>query len=154
MDVKKRSQPILPRRAFVAAGLSAVLAGSAVSLGIVGGLSETERGVFQFSRGVSFANGSETQLNGLLSRALADERIHITVIGHSGTVGDPQANQKLSDERVDVVVAMIGKMGISPDRMTAQGVGGASALPKNEGESERAYQARLARVEVSLQMRR
>ena len=154
MDVKQKRQPILPRRAFVAAGLSAILAGSAVSLAIVGGLSETERGVFQFSRGVTFANGSEAQLQELLSRALADERTHITVIGHSGTAGEAQANQQLSDERADVVVAMIAKMGIPSERMTAQGVGGASALPKNEGESERAYQARLARVEVSLQKRR
>ena len=41
-----------------------------------------------------------------------------------------------------------------PAQLTVTGVGGAAPLPKRAGESDRAHQSRLARVDVSVQMRR
>lgn len=154
MRMTQRATPILPRRAFVAAGLSAVLAGSAVSLAIFGGMSKVRASSFQFSRGTSLATGEEARLRGLLAQALADERIHVTVLGHTGDAGDPAANLALSDERAAVVHAMALAAGIEPDRITLKGVGGAAPLPQVDGESDRAYQSRLARVEVALQLRK
>ncbi|MEM9426959.1 MAG: OmpA family protein [Pseudomonadota bacterium] len=154
MSVNQRETPLIPRRAFVAAGLSAVLAGAAVSLGVIGGVSGVEASAFQFSRGVSLATGEEARLRGILARALPDERIHVTILGHTGDAGDATANLALSEERAALVQSMAQAAGIPPDRITALGLGGAAPLPKEDGESDRAYQSRLARVEVSLQMRK
>jgi len=146
--------PVLPRRVFVTAGLSAVLAGAAVLLAIFGGMSDVETSSFQFSRGVSFAAGEEARLRGLLAQALPDQRVHVTILGHTGDAGDVDANLALSEERATLVQAMALAAGIGPDRVTVQGVGGNAPLPKDNSESDRAYQSRLARVEVSLQLRK
>lgn len=154
MSMNQRETPFIPRRAFVAAGLSAVLAGSTVSLAVLGGMSRVEASAFQFSRGTSLATGEEARLRGLLAKALPDARVHVTILGHTGDAGDATANLALSEERAALVQAIAEAAGIGPDRMTAQGVGGAAPLPQENGESDRAYQSRLARVEVSLQMRK
>lgn len=154
MDVKQHDMPLFPRRAFLAAGLSAVLAGSGVALALFGGVSEVDADAFQFSRGVSLANGEEARLRGFLAAALPDERVHVTIVGHTGDAGDAAANLELSEERAAVALAMAQDMGFPPDRITSSGVGGASPLSKESGESDRAFQSRLARVEVSLQVRR
>lgn len=154
MEVNAGKQPVLPRRAFVAAGLSAVFAGGAIGLAALGGLSGVETEVFGFSRGTSFVNGDEERLRGMLAQALQDDRIHVTILGHTGQAGEADANLELSQTRADLARSIATDLGISGDRITARGVGGGSPLAKTDGESERAYQSRLARVEVSLQMRR
>lgn len=154
MSMDHRDTPALPRRVFVAAGMSAVLAGSAIALSVLGGMSDVEASSFQFSRGVSLSAGEEARLRGLLAEALPDERVHVTIVGHTGDSGDVAANLALSEERAALVQAMALAAGIGTDRMTFQGVGGSAPLPKENGESERSYQSRLARVEVTLQLRR
>ncbi|MGR3491571.1 MAG: OmpA family protein [Shimia sp.] len=146
--------PALPRRAFIAAGLSALVAGTAVGLAILGGLSRVDERVFRFSRGTALARGEEEALRGFLSSALTDDRVHITIVGHSGTQGDEAANRTLSDERATVAAQLARSLGIPANRMTARGVGGGAPLPRMDGESDRAWQSRLARVEVSLQRQR
>ncbi|MEL6582968.1 MAG: OmpA family protein [Pseudomonadota bacterium] len=154
MQARQQDTPLLPRRAFAAAGLSAVFAAASVSLAVWGGMSVSESSSFQFSRGTSLASGEEERMRGLLTRALPDERVHVTILGHTGTAGDAAANLALSQERAALASDLAQVMGISPDRITAQGVGGAAPLSRDSGESDRAYQARLARVDVSLQLRR
>lgn len=154
MEVTRSEKAFLPRRAFVAAGLSAILAGTATSLAILGGLTETDGDSFQFSRGLSLANGEEDRLRGFLASALADERLHVTILGHTGDAGDAAANLSLSEARAELARAMAADLGFAPGRVTSRGVGGAAPLSKEDGESDRAHQSRLARVEVSLQMRR
>lgn len=149
-----RKPPLLPRRVFLAATLSAVCAGGGAALAVLGGASNVETGSFQFTRGVSFAFGEEERLRGVLGRALKDERVHVTILGHTGSAGDPAANLVLSEQRAAIAEALARDLGIAPDRMTARGLGGASPLPKEDGEGDRAYQSRLARVDVSLQLRR
>lgn len=152
--VTQQTAPLLPRRAFLAAGLSAVVAGSAVALGLLGGLSAVDAESFQFSRGTSLANGEEGRLRGFLASALPDERVHVTIVGHSGSTGDAAANLALSEERAAFAKALAEEVGIAPSRITASGVGGGAPLSQDSGESDRSYQSRLARVEVSLQLRR
>ena len=143
-----------PRRAFLAAGLSALFAGSATTLALLGGMSAVSGDTFRFSRGTSFANGEEARLRGLLASALADERLHVTIVGHTGSAGDDAANLELSNRRATFVAEMAVDMGITPERITARGIGGAAPLAQEDGETDRALQSRLARVEVTLQMRR
>ncbi len=148
------SVSVFPRRAFVAAVLSGVTAASAIGLGIFGGLSTPDSQNFSFSRGVTWAAQDGERLRGFLAKALVDDRIHVTVFGHTGSAGDPAANLDLSERRAEMARAVAQDLGITADRMTVQGLGGGSPLPKTDGESERAYQSRLARVEVILQMRK
>lgn len=109
---------------------------------------------FRFSRGTALATGEEARLRGVLAEALGDERIDVIIVGHTGSSGDAEANQDLSAERAEAVVDIARDIGLTRDRISATGVGGGDPLPKEEGEGDRAHQARLARVDVTLQVRR
>lgn len=153
-DVCRMSVPVLPRRAFVAAVFSGVTAASALALGLYGGLTTPMRAQFGFSRGVSWAAQELERLRGFLAPALEDNRIHVTILGHSGNTGDAAANLELSVARADLARTVAQDLGISADRLTVQGLGGGRPLAKMDGESARAYQSRLSRVEVTLQLRK
>lgn len=150
----KRSGPMLPRRAMLAAVLSAAVAGGAVALSMLGAVSQPETDNFRFSRGTSFSAGEDQRLRGFLAQALPDDRVQVVVVGHTGDQGDATANLALSVDRAEVVLALAREMGIEADRVSATGVGGASPLTIQEGEGPRAHQSRLSRVDVTLQQRR
>lgn len=146
--------PPLPRRVFLAAGLAALVAGGAVALGILGQVTAPSSQEFRFARGTSFATGEEDRLRGVLTLAAQDDRITVIITGHSGTTGDADANRALSDERAALVRDIALELGVDASRLTAAGIGGGAPLAQGADEGERAWQARLARVEVSLQVRR
>jgi len=126
----KTETPVFPGRAYMAAGLSALLAAGAVSLAMLGGMSSVTADTFQFSRGVTFAAGEETRLKGIFAQALPDERVHVTILAHTGSAGEEAANLALSAERAALAQQFALELGIPADRITAQGVGGASPLQK------------------------
>lgn len=75
----------------------------------------------------------------------------IVVKGHTGTRGDPDENQRLSQERAEAVSRYLTVThNIDPNRIRAVGYGGERPLPRSEGESLRAWQYRLPRVELAL----
>lgn len=154
MEGTSNSIPILPRRAFIAAGLAALTTGSSIALAILGGLDKPEARTFQFSRGVSLSGGDENQLRGFLSEALADSRIQVTILGHTGSTGNADANQKLSEDRAEMASNIAQDLGIDRERITARGLGGSAPLEKRDSENDRAHQTRLARVEIILQIGR
>ena len=149
-----RNAPLLPRRAVFAAFLSAICAGTTAALITIGNMSSVDSSPFQFARGTTFASGEESRLRGFLSSALSDNRIQITILAHTGSAGDEEANLSLSEERVAIARDIAIDLGISNDRITARGVGGSAPLSKREDESDRGYQSRLARLDVALQLRR
>ncbi len=149
-----QTSPTLSRRAILASLLSTALAGSVTTLAIWGGVSRVAQDSFAFSRGTSLVASEADRLMGMLGQALSDERIFVTIIGHSGTEGDSAANRELSEARAQYILGIATELGIPSSRMTALGVGGAQPLPKEEGESDRAHQSRLARVEIFLQVRK
>lgn len=145
---------VFPRRTFIAAILSAAVAGGAVTLAQMGGLTGVDAATFQFSRGAAWASGEEARLKGFLAPALADERISVAIVGHSGTQGDEAANLELSQTRADAAAALAQSIGLASHQITATAVGGGAPLAQQDGEGARAYQTRLARVDVALQLRR
>lgn len=151
-DLKER-EPGLPRRVFMAAGLAAIAAGGAAALGVLGQLTAPQAESFRFARGTGFASGEEARLRGFLADAAQDDRISVIITGHSGTSGDATANLELSTERAELAEALAREMGVDASRIRAAGAGGGNPLPQEAGESDRAWQSRLARVEVSLQVR-
>ncbi len=75
----------------------------------------------------------------------------ILVEGHTGVAGDAEQNLKLSLSRAEAVTRYLRvTYNIDGDRLRAVGYGASKPLPRQPGESKRAYSYRLPRVEVSL----
>jgi len=124
-----------------------------VGLAQLGGLTQVARASFRFSRGVAFATGEEARLRGFLVPALQDDRLFVTMIGHTSQSGEASANLALSLRRAEGAAQLAQSMGLPAARLNVQGVGGAAPLAKDSDESDRAFQSRLARVDVTLQRR-
>lgn len=148
------TSPGLPRRLVLAGLGAAVLAGGSVALATLGQVTAPGTDSFRFARGTAFAAGEEDRLRAFLLQAARDERIHVVATGHSGTTGDPEANRALSVARADMARAIAVEMGIGPERIASAGVGGAAPFAQPQDVTDRAWQAQLARVDVSLQVRR
>lgn len=149
-----RTAPKPPRRLILASLLAAGLAGGAVLLGTMGYVTAPATESFRFARSAVFADGEEDQLRRFLLAAVQDDRVKVVVVGHSGTMGDAEANQKLSLSRAEAAGQIAVSLGIAADRLNVVGLGGAAPLTQAEGISDRAWQAQLARVDVTLQVRR
>jgi outer membrane protein OmpA-like peptidoglycan-associated protein len=75
----------------------------------------------------------------------------VLVRGHTGLNGDPEENKRLSADRADAVARYMNvTYNVDLNRIRVVGLGAAQPLARLQGESERAYQYRLPRVEVSL----
>ena len=152
--VVKQSAPGLPRRAVLGAVLVALSLGGAAALGIAGAALSPASEDYFFSRGTSFAKGEEARLKAKLSELAADDRIILRITGHSGTQGDESANLDLSEQRAEAARNVAHAAGFPAERVDwVGGVGGGAPLPKEDGESDRAYQAGLARVTLDWQVR-
>lgn len=108
------------------------------------------------SLGVPFARGTEFTPEGrtAIERAVVFLTEHpghrASVVGHSGTLGDPDSNRLLSQQRAEAVADRLIAAGIDRARITTAGVGDSQPLPRRDGEPTLAYQQRLARVVVTL----
>ena len=72
----------------------------------------------------------------------------VIVRGHTAPGGDEAANAKLSLERAEVVMQYLKAVhSLDPNRLRAEGMGSAEPPRRKPGESPRAYQYRLSRVE-------
>ena len=140
----------VPRRAVLGTILGTLVMGAMVGLGKIGAIDTPETEHFRFTRGTSFAMGEEQRLRGYINQTAAEDRIVYRITGHTGTMGDEQANQDLSDDRAKVTRAILISLGVPPSRIVwAGGVGGGNPLNRNVDENERAFESRLARVEIN-----
>jgi len=107
---------------------------------------------------VAFQSGTEQLVyEGKIAIDRAVERLRhypnfrIVIKGHTGLRGDPGANRTLSQERADAVARyLMVTYGIDENRIRSIGFGASRPLPRQPGESDRAYRYRLPRVELSL----
>jgi len=75
----------------------------------------------------------------------------LKIAGHTGTNGDAAENRQLSADRADSVLRYLNVTHtLDPNRMRILGYGGERPLARAPGETDRAYQYRLPRVEVAL----
>jgi outer membrane protein OmpA-like peptidoglycan-associated protein len=75
----------------------------------------------------------------------------VVVRGHTGMGGDPASNRELSRERAEAVKRyLVVTHNVDDARLRAVGYGGERPLKRQDGESDRAYQYRLPRVELYL----
>ena len=70
----------------------------------------------------------------------------VEVGGHTDNVGTPEANQKLSQERAQAVMAALVQRGIKADRMTAKGYGQTTPIADNRTEEGRGKNRRVELV--------
>jgi OmpA-OmpF porin, OOP family len=66
---------------------------------------------------------SDEQLRNIAEIMKAYPSVKIKIGGYTDNTGDKAANQKLSADRADNVLAELEKLGVAPDRLEAQGYG-------------------------------
>lgn len=109
-------------------------------------------------RPISFQSGtSDLNLDGKkeIDKAIKQLKhypnFRVVIKGHTGLRGDKTANQLLSQDRAESVARYIEiTYNIDIDRIRAVGYGSSKPLAKKPGESNRAYNYRLPRVELNL----
>lgn len=84
-----------------------------------------------------------------LGQALSSSELagyHFRIVGHTDTVGTPEYNKTLSEQRADAVVKYLtAKFGVQPTRLQAEGVGEADLLVQTPPQTP---ERRNRRVEV------
>lgn len=90
---------------------------------------------------------SEPALTEVAKVLRADEDLQIYVVGHTDSVGSLAANQTLSEQRAQsVVAALAADFGISPDRMIPLGAGLVAPVATNDTEEGRTLNRRVELV--------
>lgn len=139
----------VPRRFVLGAVLSGLGVAALAAAGVIGVAAAPTAESFRFARGTSLAPGESERLDAFLNGIAGDPRRQLRIIGHSGTDGPSDANLALSNERAAIAVERARSLGIARERIVfSGGLGGAAPLARLDGESDRGYQSRLARVEI------
>lgn len=105
---------------------------------------------FDFDR-LNFATGkteltpeSTTQLNNVISILKAYPKVKLKVGAYTDNTGKAADNKKLSQERADHVKAQLVKLGITADRISAEGYGDQHAIAPNDTDENRAKNRRIS----------
>ena len=94
---------------------------------------------------------AEEVLEKVIARLKHYPHFRVLVKGHTGLRGDPGQNKALSQQRAVSVAALLQKkFRIDSNRIRAVGYGADRPLQQLPGESKRAYEHRLLRVEIVL----
>lgn len=140
----------LPRRYLLGAALASIAVAGSLALDIVGRSARIEPLMLQFTRGTTLAAGEAVKVSAFVGSLIAEPRIQFHVQGHTGDVGDADANLALSQQRADLAAKLLQDAGVDPAQIAAvQGIGGTNPLPELGDESTREHQRRMARVTIT-----
>ena len=89
---------------------------------------------------------SDRTLDDAAAALKAAPGLKVEVGGHTDNVGTPQANEKLSGDRAQAVMAALVKRGVAASRLTAKGYGQSSPIADNRSEEGRAKNRRVELV--------
>jgi OOP family OmpA-OmpF porin len=87
---------------------------------------------------------SQEQLRNIAEILKAYPNAHIKIGGYTDSTGNPQSNLNLSQDRANAVRAELVALGISPDRLEAQGYGEQFSVADNSTEEGRARNRRVS----------
>jgi OOP family OmpA-OmpF porin len=88
--------------------------------------------------------GSQEQLGNIAAILRAYPNVHIKIGGHTDNIGSSQRNLKLSQQRANGVMAQLVALGISPDRLEAQGYDDQAPVAANTTAEGRAKNRRIS----------
>jgi len=91
----------------------------------------------------SINRNSYALLNSLASVAALCPSAHITIEGHTDSLGSDEANTRLSERRAQATVAFLFQQGISLERLTAVGLGEKRPVADNSTEHGRSKNRRI-----------
>ena len=112
-----------------------------------GGVSLTMGDIMFEPRHAALTPAAMSDVNRLADILLQNPNEQVKIEGHTDNVGNPIENQVLSDERANAVRDALIARGVSPDRITAQGLGARYPVAANDAEMGRQENRR---VEVSI----
>lgn len=97
-----------------------------------------------FEQGKAVINPKSFQeLDELVAMMKDSPKVEIQLEGHTDNVGNPEANMKLSQSRVDAVKKYITSKGISKNRVQTKAFGGSKPIAKENTEEARAKNRRV-----------
>lgn len=97
-----------------------------------------------FEQGKAVINPKSFQeLDEMVAMMKDSPKVEIQLEGHTDNVGNPAANLKLSQSRVDAVKKYITTKGISKNRVQTKAFGGSQPITKENNEEARAKNRRV-----------
>jgi OmpA-OmpF porin, OOP family len=97
-----------------------------------------------FEQGKAVINPKSFQeLDELVAMMKDSPKVEIQLEGHTDNVGNPEANLKLSQSRVDAVKKYITSKGISKNRVKTKAFGGSQPIARENTEEARARNRRV-----------
>ncbi|MBK6627810.1 MAG: protein translocase subunit SecD [Flavobacteriales bacterium] len=103
-----------------------------------------DRVVFRSGSAELLADSSDAQLNNLAEILKAYPDVRLKIGGYTDSTGNAAANQKLSQQRAEAVVADLEKKGVANGRLEAEGYGSQHPVASNATEEGRAKNRRMA----------
>lgn len=91
----------------------------------------------------NFIEGSEKELEKVVTMMKENPNMRILIKGHTDNVGIASLNQALSEERVNVVIEYLNNKGIESDRLEGKGFGGSDPIAPNDSEANRQLNRRV-----------
>jgi OOP family OmpA-OmpF porin len=102
------------------------------------------KGTIRFESGRSIIDpDSLGLLDRLIETALRCPTVNIEVAGHTDAVGEPSANQALSEKRAQAVVDYLVKAGLPASRFSVVGYGSTQPVATNDTEQGKAQNRRI-----------
>lgn len=86
---------------------------------------------------------SEASMLELYKHLSSNSSLHISIFGHTDSVGSDHYNQKLSLSRAEAVANHLLKLGLSSDRIVWKGFGGNQPIATNDNEKGRRQNRRV-----------
>lgn len=97
-----------------------------------------------FVRGTTdLVASSYKELNLVVEMMKNNPTMEIELAGHTDNVGVASLNLRLSQERVDAVIAYLAEQGIDKSRLSGKGYGGSKPIASNANESTRRLNRRV-----------
>jgi K(+)-stimulated pyrophosphate-energized sodium pump len=87
---------------------------------------------------------SQEQLQNIAAIRKAYPNVRVKIGGYTDSTGDPDANLRLSQARANTVTAELARLGVSSDRMQAEGYGAQHPVADNSTEEGRARNRRIS----------
>lgn len=135
---------------YIGAAILAAVVGVVAVQSVLEQTDSDQRWQVQFGRGDEFGPGADPVIAEIAAEALDRSDAVVVVTGHTGSRGDPDANLALSLERAEAVRDALVAAAVPADRIVTVAAGADQPMAVETGETDRAYQLRLARADILL----